>query len=323
MPRAVLVLADLYPGSGALPDLTAIPRLPALESCLARADSERLVDADWRRWLCRRLGVQLPSSATAPGYWLATPVHYVAGLDTLRLHGDGLLRLPLPAQQRLVEDFGRVFGGSGWQLIATDARELRLQGPSLEAEAPDPARFLGQSTREALPRGAGMETLRRLQSEIEMWLHGTDFHSGTATRLKANGLWLWGRLFAGTPAQRAAYAGARRGVTGGHLYADDLGARGCAAAAGMTLAARPERWPDDAHRDCDQYVVLNITGMNVTWQLEQLVRDWVEPAIGARAAGRFATLELVCAGRRWILDDAARWRFWRRRRHWLPELLAC
>lgn len=301
-----------------------MPRLPALERCLARADRRRLAAGDWRGWLHQRLGASPPQLAGRSGQWLATPVHYVAGLDTLRLHGDGLLRLPGSMQQRLAEDFARTFDGSGWRLQPTDARELLLQGPALQAEAPDPAAFLGQSTREALPRGSGMDVLRRLQTEIEMWLHGLDYRADTGTAwLKVNGLWLWGRAYAGLPVDPSADVGSRprAGVT--QLYADDLAARGSAAAAGLLHAALPGRWPDELRRGADLYVVLNLRGTNVTTQLEAIEQDWIGPALDALAAGRVATLELVCGAQHWTLEAASRWRFWRRRTHWLPELLAC
>ncbi len=322
MPRAVLVLADLYAASGPLPDVSSVRRLPSLEWALARAASHVIDAADWRSWLRDRLGAPPQSARDTQAWWLATPVHYIAGLDTLRLHGDGLLRLPLPTQQQLVAGFARAFDGSGWRLLATDARELLMAGPSLAAEAPDPARFLGQSTRDAQPLGMGVEALRRLQGEIEMWLHGADFHgSGAGARLKVNGMWLWGRSYAGLAAD-AAHADRSPGQAGGRLFADDLAARGCAAAAGMPQSALPQRWPEDGPGG-DRYVVINIAGSDVTAQLEAIEARWFAPALAACVAGRYASLELVCGTRRWQLDGAARWRFWRRRRHWLPELLAC
>jgi hypothetical protein len=324
MPRAVLVLADLYAASSVLPDVSSVRRLPSLERALARATSHAIDAADWRRWLSDRLGAPPRPVADVPAWWLATPVHYIAGLDTLRLHGDGLLRLSLPMQQQLVVEFARVFDGSGWRLLATGARELLLQGPALAAEAPDPAHFLGQSTREAQPRGKGVEVLRRLQGEVEMWLYGANFHgSGAATQLKVSGLWLWGRSFAAPLATNTVQAGRPPGGTVAQLYADDLAARACAAAAGVPQSELPQRWPEDEARGGDLYVVINVAGSDVTAQLEDVEARWFAPALAACAAGRFASLELVCGARRWQLDGSARWRFWRRPRHWLPELLAC
>lgn len=324
MPRAVVILADLYPAEddGAQPH--TVPRLPVLEHWLARSQGGRLPDPDWRRWLHRRLGASPRGEGVAPGYWLATPVHGVAGLDTVRLHGNGLLRLPPAEQHRLVADFGRVFAGSGWHLMATSARELLLQGPDTDADAPDPARFLGRSTRDAQLQGRQVAPLRRLQGEIEMWLHAADFRADTeAGRLKVNGLWLWGREFA-RPLDTPGDGDARRlrDVVGGHLYADDLAARACAAAAGLMQSGLPEAWPADARGDLDRYVVLNLRGSGVPAQLADIEERWLRPALAQRRAGRYGAVELVCGARHWVFDRLSAWRFWRRRRHWLPELLA-
>jgi hypothetical protein len=325
MPRAVIILADLYPTPGETPPVAGIPRLPVLEHWLARSQRTLRDSEDWRKWLREHLGADLRRATDVPGYWLATPVHGVAGLDTVRLHGMGLLRLDRADQCRLAEDFELAFAGSGWQLTATDARELLLRGPELDADAPDPARYLGQSVREAQLQGAQAAPLRRLQAEIEMWLHGAGFHGQSAgQRLKVTGLWLWGHEFAGPLTPRGqAYALRRAGVIGGRLYADDLAASACAAAVGLTQSGLPDAWPQEARADLDRYVVLNLQGQAIPAQLADIEQRWLQPALRRRQAGQYRVVELVCGARHWIVDSLSGWRFWRRRRHWLPELLAC
>lgn len=309
-----------------MPPLESVPRLPVLEWCLARAERKPLASGGWRPWLAGQLGAPAADATAPTGCWFATPVHYVAGLDTLRLHPDGLLRLPLQAQQQLAADFARVFADSGWRLLPTDARELLLQGPALDAEAPDPALFRGQSARDAAPRGSGSASLRGLQSEIEMWLHEAGVYGTTQSPpLQVNGLWLWGRWLAPHlfTAASAAADGSRAVSEGrAHVYADDLGARASAAAAGVAHFSLPEQWPTD-ERPGERYVVITVQGVNVSQQMEQLEQRWLLPALAALSTGRITTLELVCGLRHWRLSSGARWRFWRRRSHWLPELLAC
>lgn len=325
MPRAALILADLYVTPESLPAAAQVRRLPALERALARAASRSTDVPDWRRWLQRRLGAPQPTDTGAA--WLATPVHYVAGLDTLRLHGEGLLRLTLGDQQRLAADFAQAFHGSGWQLQASGAREMLLRGPPLAAEAPDPARFAGQSMRAAQPQGPGHEALRRLQSEIEMWLHSADYRGATGSAsLKVNGLWLWGRAFAAAAASLSLAGAANEDLSearGAQLFANDLASRGIAAAAGVAHAGLPGRWQDLAYAQADLNVVIGLAAGDVTAQLESIEAYWLEPALSDLRAGRLASLELVCGERHWLIDGAARWRWWRRRRHWMPELLAC
>ena len=326
MTRAVVVLADLYPESGHMPALESVPRLAVLERCLARAEREPLATGGWRSWLAGQLGAPAADAMASTGCWFATPVHYVAGLDTLRLHPDGLLRLSLQTQQQLAADFAKVFADTGWRLLPTDARDLLLQGPALDAEAPDPALFRGQSARDAAPRGGGSAPLRQLQSEIEMWLHESGVYGTTQSPpLKINGLWLWGRWLAPQlfSAASAAADGSRTvSESRAQVYADDLGARASAAAAGVAHFGLPERWPAD-ERPGDRYVVITVQGMNVSQQMAELEQRWLQPALAALSAGQITTLELVCGLRHWRLNAGERWRFWRRRSHWLPELLAC
>ena len=107
MRELVLILTD-FDAVSSPPEPTR-PRLPALETLLARA-RRTAGRADWRAWLAARYGgarwaasapaqlvaaawgVHSTAQAAAGQYWLATPVHYFAGLDSVHLHPAGLLR---------------------------------------------------------------------------------------------------------------------------------------------------------------------------------------------------------------------------------------
>src|SRR5271163_4028654 len=94
----VLILADLYPTRLAPEASAALPRLPALERWLARGHRADQ-DIDWRAWLLATYGKVggvaaagwLPETRPDRHYWLATPVHTVAGMDTVHLDPAGLL----------------------------------------------------------------------------------------------------------------------------------------------------------------------------------------------------------------------------------------
>ena len=170
MPRLILVLRDLYPARLSDAARAALPRLPQLEQWLARGDIE-LAAGDWREWLqrdtsdaaLRAAPIASIAAAAVSGVpaaepvWLATPVHLVAGLDTVRVHPAGLLQLSGEEQQALATDFTTVFAGSGWSLHATGRREMLLAGgPELNSGAVrshDPALWLGADPREGLPAG--------------------------------------------------------------------------------------------------------------------------------------------------------------------------
>ena len=166
MAELVFVLSDFF--SSAPHDAGAgLPRLPLLELILARSDVTPLA-SDWRGWLAARGAggserASTPAATVAAAWnalppaprqvWLATPVHYFAGLDSVHLHPAGLLRLERDEQDRLAADFSRVFADSPWVLQGLGQRELLLSGPAMAASGADPALFAGSDPSGGLPRG--------------------------------------------------------------------------------------------------------------------------------------------------------------------------
>ncbi|HEX4377486.1 MAG TPA: hypothetical protein VHZ99_10095 [Steroidobacteraceae bacterium] len=186
-------------------------RLPLLEQMLSRARHVQL-PGDWRDCLASSLAppTLMPFTLAAiagaafrghsrphpenTGYWLATPAHLFAGLDSVHLHPDGLLRLGDDEQQWLATDFARVFSDSPWRLEAIGKRELLLGGPVLAADGADPSTLPGGDPARGLPRGDGANLLRRLGSEVEMWLHDHPINRQRVARgeMPVTALWLWG-----------------------------------------------------------------------------------------------------------------------------------
>lgn len=331
MQHCALILADHYPESPADSAAAAWPRLPALEYWLSRANAESLGARDWREWLARQAGgtelagaalagvaaaalAGVVSDAAEAHYWLATPVHWVAGLDTVRLHPAGLLTLSVSEQQQLAGDFARVFVGSGWELVATGSRELLLSGaPLADTLSDDPARWLGMSPKSGMPRGAGAPMLRRLGAEIEMWLHehAVNRDRAAAGQLTVSGLWLWGggALSAVAAASNEA------------LYADDLYARSLWQLGGGRAGALPAGWSGlqaGAESPAGAIVVVPVGDSGTG--IERLEREWIQPALLDWRAGRVAVLTLMVGATQWTLSRAARWRVWRRSRPWWQSL---
>jgi hypothetical protein len=338
MNRVVFVLADLFsalpgePGQ-ALP-LTDVPGIPELEWVLARSNQLAQTGGDsgmagWRDWMATEIGGMGATGVAASGRrWLATPVHYVAGLDTVRLHPEGLITLGPAEQQLLAEDFARVFSDGGWQLQSAGGRELLLRGPPLAVNAPDPARFLGVATGAGQLRGADAATLRRLQSEIEMWLHQHPINRARgSSRHTVNGLWLWGQQYLKEAASDA--NGANAGGQQWRILGEDLAARSIVERAGGHSGSLPGGWdllPAD-HGEIagsqNLVIVLSLAGATLLPGMQSFSRDWLRPALHSWRDGKFARLEILCADCQWILSRSARWRFWRRRAHWLESLLGC
>ena len=174
--------------------------------------------------------------------WFASPIHLVAGLDTVRVHPAGLLQLSGEDQRLLERDFATVFADSGWSLHATGRRELLLAGgPVLKPDAVrshDPALWLGADPREGLPAGPEASALRRLGAEMEMWLHEHPINVARRSRgtLTANALWIWG---GGAPTVSIPGIAVSRATGAAVAWADDLFVDGLARLEGFTLGPLP------------------------------------------------------------------------------------
>jgi hypothetical protein len=336
--RLILVLRDLHPGR---PGAVALPRLPQLERWFARGKIETATEG-WRQWLLQdtrhsALGAVPPASVAAAAVpavlikapvWLATPVHLIAGLDTVRVHPAGLLEFSAGEQRALAQDFVKVFAGSGWSLHATGRRELLLSGGAGEAgvRSDDPALWLGADPRAGLPSGPGAEELRRLGAEIEMWLHTHPVNEARLAQgaLQANGLWIWGGGAA--PVLKRGY-GAPSSAGAGVAWASDLFVDGLAQLQGFTVEPLPERWPQFPPKDHSQSDVLAVCELRVVdgeSLLEGLERNWITPAFEQWRAGRWQSATLLAGGRAVTLEARPFRNLWigrRRIRPWWETLL--
>ena len=295
-----------------------LPRLPALEEWLARGDIAP-TPGGWRQWLQRELAGQalaaLPAASVAGAgvqelpadqpLWLATPVHMVAGLDTVRVHPAGLLRLAEEEQRILQDDFTRVFAGSGWSLHATGRRELLFAGPLPQANAAvrsaDPALWVGADPRAGLPSGAGSESLRRFGAELEMWLHEHPVNLARAGRgrLTVSALWLWG---GGAAVARKGIVAAPAPVPAPAMraWADELFIDGLAHCAGLRVEPLPQRWPERGANSAPADDLLVVCSLGIApdqRSLQALESDWIAPALAAWRGGQLRTITLLAADR--------------------------
>ena len=284
-------------------------RSPLLERLLARADDSTAV-SDWRADAFR---VMAPDAQSVPAVgaaalfaargavawewvFLATPVHYLAEMSNVRLAADGLLALRPTEAENLADDFNRVWHDAGVRFIAGKSGELCcVFDRPLRATTHDPGEMLDRHIDTYLPVGEDAPRLRRLMSEIEMWLfdHGVNRGRLADSRVPVNGLWLWGggpTLDSMPPLQGWAAGGADPFFK---LFGTGAGEGRAANPAVIVVAESPgaEGWREIESR-------------------------WLEPALEQLRSRRLARFDLSAGARCYRVS--ARWtrRFWRRPRPW-------
>jgi len=257
--------------------------------------------------------------AGRPGHWaLATPVHLLAGLERVHLDPTGLPALSEAEQGRLADDFNRDFGTEGYSLSFVDGAGLLRMPEAIDADCHDPQRLSGADAGAWLPSGPDGPALRRLMTEIQMWLHG---HAINAERERTgaapvNALWIWGfgdgmpatgtdglpRLASPDPFLRAVW---RRSM--GELDEPPAGLAVCLQQSDATRLV----------------VTADVAGPGGSYSsaIEEADANWFAPLEAALASGRVGTARLLLAGREVTLRPRDRVRFWRRRRAW-SEVLA-
>jgi hypothetical protein len=281
-------------------------RSALIEQLLARAEPHASA-TDWRAEafsLLAPAGTPMPPLAAAAlcadrgavdAAWvcLATPVHYVAEMSTVRLPEDGVLSLSPLAAEAIAADFNRVWRGAGVSLSAGRSGQLFcLFDRRLEATTHDPREALSQSIEEYLPAGEGSAPLRQLISETEMWLfqHGVNDARGKAGEPVINGLWFWG---GGAPL--AALPPVQGWIGGNDEFFDAFGVHEDPGVGSGVVAA------DEAPG-------------SGAWQ--DVESRWLRPAIARLRSGELACLEISVKNWRFILNSRTLRRFWRRRKPW-------
>ncbi len=310
-----------------------VPRLPALERLLARADRLHGLASHPLTALSERFGVRseglqgLPSApfcrlfddpgGDASGYWLhADPVHLRPDRDQLLLFDARHLDLHPEEAEALAAEFNAHFGADGLRLQAPvpDRWYLRLDSdPDIRTTPVDMAS--GRGIRPLLPKGEEATRWAALLNETQMLFHHSPVNQERerSGRITVSGIWPWGGGCLPVIPLRSAYD---------LVLAEHPFAVGLARVAGVDAVPLPEDdgvltldesekgllvfwdrlWPAVLDADPDAWV-LGIEG------LEHLAAGLLE-GVGR---GRVERLDLdPCDG---SLFRATRWglrRFWRR-----------
>jgi hypothetical protein len=303
-------------------------RAPALERVIARADGPSSV-VSWRTEAFRAIAAentapppialaQLRASGnTESCAWvaMATPVHLVAGMSNVHLPADGILEIDALEADTLTADFNRSFGGGSARLVrGLGSGLLCVFDAPVAADTIPPEEAVGGDMFANQPRGEGSAALRRLSSEIEMWLfdHAVNVARRTRGLPVINALWLWGGGGGDSPLPRVA------GWTAGDdvLFSTfdrqsqypAMGGRGAGdPGAGSSGAggSGPSR---------SGVVVLSAWPGTAAWQESE--QRWLSPALDDLKAGRLCRIEMSAASTSFSVNARALRRFWRRSRAW-------
>jgi hypothetical protein len=282
-------------------------RAPLVERLLACADKASIAP-DWRADAFAVLapGTALPciapvalcAAGIAPAAisqasaWvcLATPVHYQAELSNVRFADDGILSLDAAEAATLARNFNTLWHGAGVHLWAASHRLFCGFGAPLQVMTQDPELARGRHLESFLPTGPDAAHLRRLMSELEMWLfdHAVNDGRRNQSRLAISGLWLWG---GGAPLASLPV------VQGG--------------AAGVDVLF--DSFPAGTNRAADVMVVEAVPGGEAWGDIESA---WLEPTLADLRRGQLTRLELSAGSHRFTLSARWRRRFWRRTKPW-------
>lgn len=298
----------------------------ALASPLARARASRIEGGGWRVWLAQRLGAAafareppahvaaVAVGAPAEGAWFATPVALIAALDHVRMPATGWLTLAEDEARDLATRFASVFDGSGLALAPAGAEGFLLSGLTADPVLThDPARVLAADVGPWLAAGQGAGALRRLGTEIEMWLHEHPVNRARACRgvVPVSTLWLWG---GGAPVRAATQAAAPRNPAHVALprgYGGDSWLRGLWQAGGRPIegdAAALAQVEVAPHTDT---VVVARRGVDA-----DVVGHWCDPALALLAARRIKAVLLVIDDRVFRFSRFDLVKPWRRTVSW-------
>ena len=305
-----------------------LQRSPLIERLIARASTSARV-LDWRAdafGLLGPPGTRMPPVATmalrggvagdtgaagaaalgaasgaAVGAWVcvATPVHLSAGMTHVTFPVEGMLCLDAVEASVLAADFNLVFAGAGVRMAAGGGGTLLcvFDEPLLVATH-DPEVAVGQDVFDFQPSGRDAPRLRRLTSEIEMWLfdHAVNRQRMGRGQPAITGLWFWG---------------------GGEASADIPTLPLWAAGRDVFFAVFGEaaEWPRES---ASGVVVLDDCPGSDTWSAVE--RRWLQPAVAELGAGHIAQIHVSGAQRRFTITRGLNLRFWRRPRPWWEAL---
>lgn len=331
MREVTLIVTDLYLGDGpAARTDTSVPRLAGFETLLGRGVVRE--HGEWREWSCRRVALPVAGripvapiarltharDRSAAQYWLAQCIHLEARVD--RVYASVSPPPPFtPDEWREIEQgFNQSFGATGQSLVGGSGDQACLASTAvMDADTTDPVRVRGSDIHAGLPSGPGADGLKRLMTEIQMWLHDHPVNMRREERGvdTVNALWIWG---GGRLPERGA-AVALPALFGADAFLSGL----WQLKGGAPLPLPVSLDAIDLATNPLVVVALESTPGSSQTSAQALValeRDWFAPAIAALRRGQLARVQLHANDRLHSLGRSGLWRLWRQRRPWFEAL---
>lgn len=315
---------------------SSLPAMPALTRLLRRA--RRLPDApDWQAGVMQALGMDgVPAAAVAAGVLpalppgsavcFAAPVHAVAGLSRVHLPPGGRLELEAGEDAAWRDAFNEEFATAGAFLhAATEEGGWLLVAPCAGGACDaSPELLAGAALERAPARDEAQRALRRLGTEVEMWLASHPLNRRREHRGEPvlNAIWFWG----GARSQALPVPGGLRGVVTGR--GGDAWLAGLAAWAGHPVM-RFSSWEDAAQASPGLLSTQGTGGLVLivpevqaagpsagSWQ--ELEQHWFARAEQAQVSGAIDTLQLQLGGASFQVHrhSLRHWLRWGRRPWW-------
>lgn len=236
------------------------------------------------------------------GAWVAvaTPLHLVAGLTSVSVPPEAILELDAAEAQALARDFNGAFGTDGLRLVCgAENLLLCVFDAPLQVETTSPEEALSRDLWPSLPRGRDAARLRRLMSEIEMWLFEHEVNARRRSRGSPtiSGLWLWG----GGPIIESLPA-----VEGWTAGKDPM----------FNAFAPRSHYPGAAASGVVASGVVVIGDWPGTSAWSGAEERWLAPALADLAARRLSSIDLSLGDRSLTVSTRGLRRFWCRVRPW-------
>lgn len=330
-----LVVPGLLPGwlSGAARGQVTIPRLPALETLLARGDRLDRPPCGYHARLFALFGMSVESVALpiAPltrmadcgvmdkGAWLrADPVFLQADGARLVLAADRL-RIARDEAEAFEAELREVLAPEGLALETPNPQRWYLRLPQLpDVRMHAPAAALGRDIHDYLPGGPEGKRWRRMFNALQMVLHASQVNARREARgdVPVNSLWFWGAGVLPPAPARAPYVQA---------WTDEALAVGLARLAGLPVAAPVadlDAWLNAAISPGDHVVILEDAARPVddgdaeAWLkvMAKLEMQWFMPLLAALRRGDLQALRLYFDDGAVAVSARCLRRLWRRRR---------